>query len=173
MASLLGPPRKSNRKRRRNRKLISFSNSPTNSTTISIWRTRRSNLPSRSFRTVLMRSRKTRTGRCRWPSNGTTKPRKSRLTTWIQFHKCRLDSSETLIGRASTHTNLLSQRRRICSKLSSRRKRSRMKIGTVPQLQAKYHALSKRRLHLESQTTCSRRIHSLRVFIQICHLRRF
>lgn len=104
MASLLGPPRKSNRKRRRNRKLISFSNSPTNSTTISIWRTRRSNLPSRSFRTVLMRSRKTRTGRCRWPSNGTTKPRKSRLTTWIQFHKCRLDSSETLIGRASTHT---------------------------------------------------------------------
>ena len=92
----LGQRPRNSRKKIRNKKQMICQSLPTNWITISSWKIRRSSQPSKSLRTVLMISRKTRIGRSRWPRSGTNKIHRLKMFN--------LDHREILKGKVSTHT---------------------------------------------------------------------
>ena len=95
---------RNNRKNKRSRRSMICSNLPTSLTMISIWKTKRLSLPLKSLRIVLTISRKTRTGRSRWPRSGTKKLDNRTRCQWILPPKCRPDLRDKPTNKVYTHT---------------------------------------------------------------------
>lgn len=86
----------SSKKKRRNKRLTNFLNSHMNLIMTNIWRIKKSNLLLKSSRIELVRSRRIRTGKSKWPRNGMMKKIKAK---WTQLPRCKPNPSELQISR--------------------------------------------------------------------------
>lgn len=143
----------------------------TSSTTISSWRIKKSDSPSRSSRTESARSRKTKTGRSSWPPSGTKRRRKRRSKPNKRVLN-RL-SKKPLKEEVSTRTNRQSQRHRTLNRSRRLRGPSETSLnGTAQLLSATHPALLKKSWPPELQLKCSKTTPSSRASTLTCRSRR-